>query len=177
MKKKAILLRGAPASGKSTLSHQLVKCFEEKAALIDLDTFRWHFHLTNRSIHDITPEEHAFAYQNLLTLLENYAKNGSYHLVVEGLFSWNESSQHGNVGQIVELFKAYSFEANLFLLSAPKKTLWERNVKREYTVPQEEFDTLYEEVMSSTNPEKEVVINQEGIEIQAALAIIKTHIF
>lgn len=156
--KKAYIFRGSPASGKSTLTELLIKQFKSKTALLELDTFRWGFHYTNRNIEDISEEEHAFAYQNLLLLLENYCKNGQYDLVIEGLFSWSEDSSHGNIQDILAILKQYGFDFKIFLLSADYDVLWDQNLKRDYSVPKDEFKKLYNHVMKEVGP-GEIVIN------------------
>lgn len=158
MNKQAYIFRGSPASGKGTLTELLIKEFKAKTALLELDTFRWGFHYINRKIEDISDEEHTFAYQNFLLLLENYCKNGRYNLLIEGLFSWNVNCPHGNVQDIVKILKHYNFDFRIFLLSADFDVLWDRNLKREYSVPKDEFSELYDFVTQEVRSE-EIVIN------------------
>lgn len=157
MNKQAYIFRGSPASGKGTLTELLIKEFKAKTALLELDTFRWGFHYNNRKIEDVSNEEHAFAYQNLLLLLENYCRNGQYNLVIEGLFSWNINCPHGNVQGLVKILKRYNFKFKIFLLSADFDELWNRNLKREYSVPKGEFSELYDFVMGEIRPEEVVI--------------------
>jgi hypothetical protein len=174
MKKIAYIFRGPPASGKGTITELLIKELKGKTALLELDTFRWGFHYINRKIADIPDEEHAFAYQNLLLLLENYCKNGQYNLVVEGLFSWNPDCPHGNIQDILRIMKRHNFDTRIFLLSGDFSTLWDRNLKREYSVPEDEFKELYNFVMKETRPE-ETVISVNGKSPQEILDEIQKY--
>lgn len=159
--RKAYVIRGAPASGKGTLSKKFVKLIEGKIAYLELDTFRWGFHTENREVKDITEDEHQFAYNNFLLMLEAYCKNGDYDLVIEGLFSWNEHGPHGNMQDIIKIIRKYRFDHRVFFLSANLETLWERNLSREYSVPREEFKQLYDYV-GKHQEKKEILIDVDN---------------
>lgn len=149
--KKIYVFRGSPASGKGTVTEAFVKKLEGKVAFLELDKFRWEFHLLNRSISDITEDEHQLAYDNYLSVLENYLKDGSYTIVTEGLFSWGTSGAHGNMKDILSLVDRYEYDAKPVLLYADFEKLWERNLAREYSVPEDEFRELYDYAMKETS--------------------------
>ena len=151
---KAYVFRGSPASGKGTITAEFIKKLPGKVAKLELDQFRWGFHLWNRNVSDVTEDEHAFAYQHFLSSLELYCKNGSYTLVVEGLFSWDTPGPHGNMRDILAIFKKYNVEHKIFLLYADYDTLWSRNQKRNYAVPEAEFRQLYDYVMQKKSEEE-----------------------
>ncbi len=88
MQKKIYIFRGSPASGKGTITEEFIKQLDGKIAFLELDNFRWGFHLKNRVVADIGQKEHLLAYKNFLSVLEYYLSDGSYTLVIEGLFSW-----------------------------------------------------------------------------------------
>lgn len=155
--KTAYIFRGPPASGKGTLTKLFMQHLKGKVALLELDTFRWEFHSHVRAISDVTNDEHQFAYENFLLILERYCKKGDYTIVIEGLFSWNTPSPHGNMQDILKILKKYGFTYESFVLSADRDTLWERNSKRDYVVPHEEFDELYDTVMQATGDEEQLI--------------------
>lgn len=176
LSKEAYIFRGSPASGKGTITELLIKEFTSKTALLELDTFRWGFHYTNRKIADISNDEHAFAFNNLLSLLDNYSKNGQYNLIIEGLFSWSEHCPHGTMQKVIEVLNRNNFKYKMFLLSGELETLLDRNAKREYSVPREEFQELYDYVMEEKRP-KEIIIDVTHKNPQETLQEIKKHIF
>ena len=158
---KAYIFRGAPASGKGTITKEFIKMISGKVVLLELDNFRWGFHLYNREVKDVCKEEHAFAYQNFLLMLESYCKNGQYNLVVEGLFSWDKKGVHGNMNDIITILKRHGFEYKAFYLRANKNVLWKRNTKRKYVVPAFEFEDLCNYVGKEV-PGKEIDIDVEN---------------
>ena len=157
MQKTIFIFRGAPASGKKTITEEFVKRIKGEVAFFELDKFRWGFHNVNRNIEEITNDEHQFAYENYLAVLENYLRNGTYTIVTEGSFSWDSSSPHGNVQDILKIANQYDYSIKNILLYAEKDILWERNLKRDYVVPKDEFDVLYENVMQKESKKEERV--------------------
>lgn len=156
--KKAYIFRGSPASGKTTLTKKYIKQFSGKCALLELDTFRWNFHLTNREICEVSLEEHYFAYKNFLMMLESYCKNETYDLVIEGLFAFDKKSPHGNMQEIMYILNKYNYKYEAFVLMADFETLWNRNLKRDYSVPRDEFIDLYNNVVEKIG-KNEIIID------------------
>ncbi|MCA9385390.1 zeta toxin family protein [Candidatus Dojkabacteria bacterium] len=156
--KNIFILRGAPASGKGTISQQLLDTVNGKAAYIELDMFRWGIHLQNRQVEDVSVVEHLLAYKNYLSVLENYLENGSYTIVTEGTFSWSKDGEHGVAKNIIELSNNYDYNVCSVLLYADFEILWKRNLERDYSVPENEFRDLYEYVMSEES-EDDIKIN------------------
>lgn len=152
--KKIYIFRGAPASGKGTITEAFMQKLPGKVAFLELDKFRWGFHRVNRSVFEVTEEEHALAYKNYLAMLENYLADGNYTIVTEGLFSSNTPSPHGNLEDVMSLVAKYDYEPVPILLYAPYDVLWDRNQKREYSVPEEEFKQLYDHVMQAESLEE-----------------------
>ncbi len=99
--KKLFVFRGPPASGKGTLVTQFIKGLAGKVAHLELDTFRWHFHLVSREVTDVSEEEHMLAYQNYLSVLRNHLTDGSYTVVTKGFF-------HGRLLVHMAAFKTLS---------------------------------------------------------------------
>jgi len=99
--RKIFIFRGSPSSGKGTITEAFMKKLGGRLAYIELDKFRWGFHLRNRTVPDIADDEHQLAYENYLAVLENYLKNGTYTIVTEGLFSWDTPGPHGNMQDIL----------------------------------------------------------------------------
>ena len=151
------VFRGSPSSGKGTITEAFIKELRGKVAYIELDKFRWGFHLLNRSIPEISEDEHHLAYKNYLSVLENYLKNGAYTIVTEGLFSWDTDGPHGNTQDIIKLCQKHNRTYFPILLFADKEILWERNGQREYSVPKEEFDGLYDFVMQKCSDDETAI--------------------
>jgi predicted kinase len=155
--KTAYVLRGSPASGKTTVTELLVQRIPGRVATVELDTFRWNFHLRPRAVPEVTEDEHRLAYVNFLSVLENYCGNGSYTMIVEGLFSWHKPSAHGNMCDILECLSRHNFRTRLVRLEAPLEVLWDRNSRRNYVVPRTEFEDLYWNVMEKTGESEEKI--------------------
>lgn len=173
--KKIFIFRGSPSSGKGTITKEFMKQIPGKVAYLEEDKFRWGFHLINRSVPDISDEEHELAYKNYLSVLENYLTDGTYTIVTEGLFSWTQPGPHGCMRDIIELCKKYNFNYYPILLSGDYATLWERNNKREYAVPEEEFKILYDYVMSEQSND-EININVGINSVESTVAKLSTYL-
>ncbi len=169
--KKIFIFRGAPSSGKGTITEAFMKKLDGRLSYIELDTFRWGFHFKNRIVPDIADDEHKLAYENYLAVLENYLKNGTYTIVTEGLFSWDVPGPHGTMQDILKLCTQYGFKAHPILLYAEKHILWERNLKRPYTVPEEEFNALYDFVMQKRS-EEETAINVGELSVEEIVELL-----
>jgi predicted kinase len=169
--KKIFILRGSPSSGKGAVAKEFMKRISGKVAYLEEDAFRWGFHLVNRTVSDISDAEHLFAYKNYLSVLENYLENGTYTIVTEGLFSWKTHGPHGCMQDILKLCQKYNFNTYPVLLYGDYETLWERNCKREYSVPEEEFKMLYSYVNSEQSPD-EIKIDVSINNIDSSVAIL-----
>jgi len=162
--KKIFIFRGSPASGKGTITEKFIKLIPGRVTYLELDEFRWNFHLKNRTIPDITDEEHQLAYENYLSVLENYLENGAYTIVTEGSFSWSTPGVHGNMQDILSLCKKYGYKHYPILLYADHNIMWKRNLKRKYSVPKKEFKMLYENAMQEqSNDEIKIDVGKQSI--------------
>ena len=175
MQKKIFIFRGSPASGKGTVTKEFIKELPGKITFLELDNFRWGFHLKNRNVSDISHEEHELAYVNFLAILENYLRNGNYTIVVEGLFSWSTPGPHGNMQDLLKLCTKHNYQSIPILLYADKKILWRRNQKRDYVVPKDEFDELYNYVMYEISDD-ELRIDVGANDISDTIEILKKYI-
>jgi len=168
--KTVYIFRGAPASGKGTLVPAFTKLLPRPAALIEQDAFRWGFHLIGRKVSEVEDSEHTFAYHNMLCIYEEYLKNGAYTITLEGLFSWDDmSTSQGCAKQLIELAHRYGFETKSIVLRANKDELLARNEAREYSVPRDEFDMLYDNIYKTIGDD-EVVVDSTGLTADEALA-------
>jgi predicted kinase len=173
--KKIFILRGSPSSGKGTVAKEFMKRISGKVTYLEEDTFRWGFHLVNRAVSHISDDEHLLAYKNYLSVLENYLENGTYTIVTEGLFSWNTPGPHGCMQDILKLCQKYNFETHPILLYGDYETLWERNCKREYSVPEEEFKMLYSYVNGEQSPE-EIKIGVGVNNVESSVEILASYL-
>ncbi len=158
----AYIFRGPPAAGKGTLVYRFAEKLDGKVAYLDLDVFRWGFHLIGRPIEDVSVSEHRFAFDNLLVLLERYCKRQEYTLVVDGLFTWDDqTSSEGNVQAIIRILDGSGYAHRNILLTAAKEELEARNRQREHAVPSVEFNKLYQGVMGKIGP-NEITVDSTG---------------
>ncbi len=93
-----IILAGAPGSGKSTVSEILHEKFG--SCLIDFGYLR-QFHL-NQMWSNASPLEEQMAFDNLVAILENYARHGYKYVIVNDL-------EDARVQQMPEVLKAHTF--------------------------------------------------------------------
>ena len=172
MKSPVYIFRGSPAAGKGTLVPLFCKTLPQPVALIEHDVLRWRFHKVHRTFADVIEEEHSFAFRNLLVLLEQYLKNDQYHIVLEGLFTWNDqAASQGNMQQLLELVARHNRKCVSIVLTANKKTLQKRNALRPHTVPKAEFDMLYTNVYKLTGPE-EIIVDTTKKTIEESLELL-----
>lgn len=169
MKKQVYVFRGSPLSGKSTLAPLFCQSVPQPAACLAHDTLRWDFHSLNRHFTTVTSEEHRFAFENLRVLFEQYLKHGRYTIVIEGLFTWDDStSDQGDIVSLKELAQRYGYDLKSFVLKADRRTLDRRNHARAQQVPQDEFEVLYHNIYKKID-QSEIVINTTN-SITASLA-------
>ena len=169
MKPPIYIFRGSPASGKGTLVPEFCKLLDSPVALIEQDTFRWGFHLIGRNVPDVQDEEHMFAHKNTLMLYEQYAKNDQYTVVIEGLFTWdNAASSQGAAAELMAIAKKYDRPYKSIVLTADKEELLRRNATRPYSVPNDEFETLYKNIYQKIDA-SEIVIDSSGKDTQQTL--------
>ena len=168
--------RGAPASGKGTLVPKFCELLSPPVAVIEQDKLRWGFHLVGRNIPDITDQEHAFAHRNTVLLYERYLQNGSYDIVLEGLFTYDDtSSSQGNVIELKALAKQYDFRFISIVLKADKEALLQRNAARTYSVPKDEFNALFDSVYGTIGS-TELVIDSTSQTVEETLAALQAEI-
>jgi len=175
MSKKIFIFRGPPASGKGTITEKFIENIAPPVAFLELDVFRWRFHQNNRPISEVSDQEHRFAYENYLSVLENYLENDDYTIVTEGLFSWDTDGSHGCMQDILHLADRYGFKSCPILMHAKRSILWQRNQAREYSVPKEEFDELYDYVMNQRSDE-EIAIDTGDLSVQEAVQQLSEYI-
>ncbi len=159
MRHQVYIFRGAPASGKGAVVPAFAEHLPLPVALIEQDKMRWGIHLIGRNITDVSAEEHRLANRNTTMLYEQYLKTGRYTIVLEGLFTWDDTeSSEGNVRELADLAGQYDYDVTSIVLRASKEVLSQRNTDREYSVPAAEFDALYDAVYDTID-ESELVID------------------
>lgn len=174
MKPVVYIFRGAPATGKGTIVPEFCKLLPKPVAFISQDVLRWGFHLIGRKVSEVTDDEHILANKNTEMLYEQYLKNGNYTIVIEGLYTWsNEASSQGSVKKLLEMAKNYGFNVKSIVLKADKDELLARNAAREYAVPLDEFEALYENVYSTID-DSEIIIDSTGQTPNETIARLKS---
>ena len=153
MKPKLIIIRGSPASGKSTLTRNLAKNINGKIALLIVDEFRWVM-----TAHENRDEkDYAISFDNFLYALENYLKLG-YTIIVEDTWIRKHKDNATSIKKVVDLGKEYNAEIHQILLKGSWSTVKHINTLRPMVIPQKELKDLYEQVYSK-NIKDEVVID------------------
>ncbi len=166
------IFRGAPATGKGTVMPKFCELLPGPVALISQDVLRWGFHCIGRKIADITDDEHKFANKNTELLFEQYLNNGRYTIVIEGLFTWNdEQSSQGSAKKLADLATRHGFDVKNIVLIADKQELLMRNAARDYSVPPDEFEALYNSVYGTVDA-NEIVIDSTHQSIDQTLAAL-----
>lgn len=174
MTKKVYIFRGGPASGKSTLSQLFCEQLDKPVALIEQDRMRWGFHVIGRDISEISEAEHRFANRNAMMLFEEYLKNGDYTIVIEGLFTLDDpASSQGSTYEYKWVVEKYGYQPVMILLKADKNELWSRNQTREYSVPEDEFNRLYENVYRKCGDD-EMLIDSTGQSTEDTLRSLRS---
>lgn len=128
-----IVIRGAPAAGKSTLARGLVQELRGKRALLIVDEFRW----VMTAHDDRDADDYSLAWKNYLSCLENYLTAG-YTVVTEDVWLRKHVDAATDVDQVVALGERYG-AVHQFLIRAPLQTVLERNRARPMTLPDEEM--------------------------------------
>ncbi len=171
--KSVYIFRGAPATGKGTLVPEFCKLLPKPVALIEQDAFRWGFHLVGRQVSEVSDGEHLFAYNNMTLVYEQYLQNGDYTIVLEGLFTWDDtSSSLGNAKQLLDIAYTHGFDTKSIVLRADKEELLKRNDERQYSVPADEFDMLYDNIYRIVDS-SEIVIDSTGQAVDETLSALR----
>lgn len=176
MEYKVYIFRGSPLSGKSTLAPAFSSLLPKPVAGIRHDMLRWDIHRLDRHFTEVSSEEHRFAFENLVMLFEQYLKKGTYNIVIEGLFTWNNpESDQGDVKTLIELAERYNMSCKSIVLKADKEKLLERNAARPQQVPDDEFNTLHDNIYGTIDP-SEIVIDTTNEDVDETLSRLKTEI-
>lgn len=143
MKSKLIIIRGSPASGKSTLARNLAKKIKGKVALLIGDEFRWVMTAhENRSRKD-----YSVSFDNFLYALKNYLKSG-YVVIVEDSWIKKHNDKATDITKVIKLGKKYKAKIVQIFLKGNWKTIKHINTLRPMVIPQKELKESYENVYS-----------------------------
>ena len=152
MKPSLILIRGSPASGKSTLARNLSKKLNGKVALLTVDDFRWV--MTAHKNRD--RKDYKISFDNFLYSLENYLKL-SYTIIVEDCWVKKYKDKSTNVNKVIQLGKKYNAEIYQILLKGRWNTIKLINTLRPMVIPQKELKELYNKVYSKKRKEETTI--------------------
>jgi len=152
MKPTLILIRGSPASGKSTLARNLAEKIKGKVALLTIDEFRW----IMTAHEDRDTNDYFIAFNNFLYALENYLKS-DYTIIVEDAWIRKHKDKATSIKRVCDLGEKYKSELHQILLKGSWRTIKHINTLRSMVIPQKELKEIFEEVYSK-NIGSEVVI-------------------
>lgn len=152
MKPKLIIIRGSPASGKSTLARSLTRKLKGKIALLIVDEFRWIM-----TAHENRDEkDYLISFNNFLYALENYLKSG-YITIIEDCWIKKHKDKTTDIKKVLDLGRKYNSEIYQILLKGSWNTVRHINTLRPMVIPQKELKELYERVYSKKIKEEIVI--------------------
>ena len=171
MKPILIIIRGSPASGKSTLARNLVKNMEGKVALLTVDEFRWV--MTAHNIRD--KKDYDISFDNFLYSLTNYLKSG-YTIIVEDAWIRKHKDKATNLKKVLTAGKKFNAEIKQVLLEGSWNTVKHINTLRPMVIPQKELKELFEKVCSKTY-KNEISISIDNKKPKTILEETKSKLF
>jgi len=115
---KLIIIRGFPASGKSTIAHGLRKRFE-KAALFNADYF---IHIIGGSKRNKEDKNTMF---DLILLLSKELSKKKYTIIIEELFIFQDE-----IEMFINEFNKLDYQSHIFTLISPLDKLIQNDNKR-----------------------------------------------
>ncbi len=156
-----IILRGNPATGKSTIAEELRKNFNKKTAVIH--TIVFYFQIVNGD----SPE---IAMENTRRIVDNYLKNG-YNVILEGTLSYKDKKGKLYLDNFIKLGNKYNINAKVFFLKADLNVLINREKKRKL-ISLNRLKYLYNITNKSKN-NKDIFIDTTKISIEVVIKKIK----
>jgi predicted kinase len=152
MNPRLIIIRGSPATGKSTLARGLVKKLKGKIALLIVDEFRW----VMTAHENRTKNDYKISFDNFLFSLENYLKAG-YTIIVEDAWVKKHKDKSTNIKEVIRLGQKYKAKSDQFLLKGSWETVKHINTLRPMVIPLKELKELYNQVYSEKRKEEIVI--------------------
>jgi len=145
MRKTVYIFRGAPASGKTTLSRSLARKLPKPVATLEQDYFRWGIHNFSKPKSKVLHGEHILADRNLISIFRGYLKDGNYTIILDGPFTWDtDELGYINSRKLIDIANSYGYKCINIILKADAKELIKRNAKRKYAVPIKVFNEMYD---------------------------------
>ena len=117
-----IIIRGPPASGKSTTGKRLRNKLDQKTAHIQVDF------LKRMISKEITKESRDMSHESAQILTDVFLKKG-WNVVIEELFIYNEY-----IGGVVKIAEGLGCKVFIFELTAPLEVLIQRDASKNYGV-------------------------------------------
>lgn len=150
-----IIIRGAPASGKSTLGRNLAQIFKKKSktSLLIPDESKWVM-----TAHDKrSQEDFKLSFTNFKFTLKNYLKN-NYTVITED--TWDNPPFENT--SITKIGKKFGYTVYQFLLIGSPKTIQKHNKQRPMVIAEKQLAKQYKEIYSKQiKDEAKIVIDQK----------------
>lgn len=140
-KKVLIIIRGAPAAGKSTLAKNLVKFFKHKSktALLVADEFKW----TMTSHDHRISSDFKLAFSNYQFALKNYLTAG-YAVITED--TWDRPPFE--TVAVAILGQKHKYTVHQFLLKGAWTTIQHQNTLRPMIITPKQLQSQYKSIYS-----------------------------
>lgn len=167
MKQVLVIIRGAPASGKTTLGKNL-RDFEKRIVWVQVDGFKRFFaENADAALDEVN--------KTALVVL-TYLLDQGYSVVLDGIFKNSEY-----VHKAVDIAKSKNIQITIYELTCSLKTLLERDKTREgvnegHRIPMEEkvVESIYSK-LEETPIEGSVKLDTENQSLEQCLEVIRTN--
>ncbi len=155
-----IIIRGPPASGKTSLAKELVKRISGKKALLTVDEFRWIM-----TAHEPRDErDFNLSFDNYLYCLKNYLRAG-YIVITEDAWVKKFTDQSTDIQKVIKIGAQQGIPVTQILLKGSWPTILKNNSQRPMVIPDKELKELYDRALSIELPGELVIdIDHKPIE-------------
>lgn len=144
--KKIVIIRGGPASGKTTLAENIIEYVNGKKAFVSYDKFLWV--MTAHQERD--EDDYLLSMKNYLSTIRRYMEH-NYLIVTENCFDRAEEKSYA---KLVSLAEKHDYEIIKIVLTCSFDEIKKRNNERPTTVEYDNLKQSYESVYDERKEEE-----------------------